>query len=97
LRLVGLLFNSPPPAGEGLGWGVSTHSDTVVPGGQSPPPTPPLTGRGLNSLYRARLLARDEWGRETRKLLRFAFYIRSHLIRMPLPLLMRHLFTKWRK
>ena len=36
-------------------------------------------------------------GRETHKLLRFAFYLRSHLIRMPLPLLLRHLFTKWRK
>jgi Uncharacterised nucleotidyltransferase len=47
--------------------------------------------------YRTRLLARDGWGRETHKALRFAFYIRSHLIRMPLPLLVRHLFTKWRK
>jgi hypothetical protein len=47
--------------------------------------------------YTKRLLARDGWGRETHKLLRFAFYIRSHLIRMPLPMLVRHLFTKWRK
>jgi Uncharacterised nucleotidyltransferase len=47
--------------------------------------------------YRARLLARDGWGRETRKGLRFIFYVRSHLIRMPLPLLARHLFTKWRR
>jgi Uncharacterised nucleotidyltransferase len=48
-------------------------------------------------LFRARLLARDGWGRETRPLLRFAFYVRSHLIRMPLPMLVRHLWTKWRK
>jgi hypothetical protein len=47
--------------------------------------------------YRTRLLARDGWGRESRKAVRFVFYIRSHLIRMPLPLLLRHLFTKWRK
>ena len=47
--------------------------------------------------YEIRLLARDGWGRETHKLLRFAFYIRSHLIRMPLLMLLRHLFTKWRK
>ena len=44
-----------------------------------------------------RLLARDDWGRETRKLLRFAFYIRSHWLRMPPTMLARHLFTKWRK
>ena len=47
--------------------------------------------------YRARILARDGWGRDTRKALRFAFYVRSHLIRMPLPLLLRHLWIKWRK
>jgi hypothetical protein len=47
--------------------------------------------------YLMRLTARDEWGRETHKFVRFAFYIRSHLIRMPLPMLMRHLFIKWRK
>ncbi|HEX7876643.1 MAG TPA: nucleotidyltransferase family protein [Sphingobium sp.] len=44
-----------------------------------------------------RLLARDGWGRETRKLLRFAFYVRSHWLRMPPTMLARHLFTKWRK
>jgi Uncharacterised nucleotidyltransferase len=47
--------------------------------------------------YATRLLARDGWGRETRKGVRFCFYVRSHLIRMPLPMLMRHLFVKWRK
>ncbi|MEJ7926946.1 nucleotidyltransferase family protein [Sphingobium sp. AN641] len=44
-----------------------------------------------------RLLARDGWGRETRKLLRFAFFLRSHWLRMPPLMLARHLWTKWRK
>jgi hypothetical protein len=48
-------------------------------------------------IVRARLLARDGWGRETRKGLVFAFYVRSHLLRMPPMMLARHLFTKWRK
>ena len=55
-----------------------------------------MTRKG-DQIYLARLTARNGWGRETHKLLRFAFYIRSHLIRMPFPLLVRHLFTKWRK
>jgi hypothetical protein len=44
-----------------------------------------------------RLLARDGWGRETGKLLRFAFFVRSHWLRMPPAMLARHLLTKWRK
>ncbi|MEA3390275.1 nucleotidyltransferase domain-containing protein [Sphingobium sp. CCH11-B1] len=48
-------------------------------------------------ILRARLLAREGWGRETRKPLVFAFYVRSHLLRMPPLMLARHLFTKWRK
>ncbi|MBZ9647283.1 nucleotidyltransferase family protein [Sphingobium sp. 3R8] len=48
-------------------------------------------------LVRARLLARDGWGRESRKLLVFAFFVRSHWLRMPPLMLARHLFTKWRK
>jgi Uncharacterised nucleotidyltransferase len=47
--------------------------------------------------YLSRILARDRWGRETRTLLRLAFYIRSHWIRMPPLMLARHLFVKWRK
>jgi len=47
--------------------------------------------------YLSRILARNGWGQETRKALRFAFYLRSHWIRMPVPMLARHLFTKWRK
>jgi len=60
----------------------------------------PIAGRRprrSDRIFVARLTARDGWGRETRPLLRFAFYLRSHLIRMPLPLLVAHLWTKWRK
>jgi len=45
-------------------------------------------------LFRARLLARNSWGQEERKGLRFAFYIRSHWLRMPPLMLARHLWTK---
>jgi hypothetical protein len=48
-------------------------------------------------LVRARLLARNGWGQEVRKPLVFAFYIRSHWLRMPPMMLARHLWTKWRK
>ncbi|KAK0334932.1 hypothetical protein LTR94_014916 [Friedmanniomyces endolithicus] len=48
-------------------------------------------------LVRARLLARNGWGQETRKLLVFAFFVRSHWLRMPPLMLARHLLTKWRK
>lgn len=53
--------------------------------------------RRADIFYMGRLLARDGWGRETRKLLRFAFYVRSHWLRMPPLMLARHLFAKWRK
>ncbi|WP_313394089.1 nucleotidyltransferase family protein [Sphingobium yanoikuyae] len=48
-------------------------------------------------LVRARLLARNGWGQETHKALVFAFFVRSHWLRMPPLMLARHLFTKWRK
>ena len=48
-------------------------------------------------LFKARLLARDGWGRATRRALRFGFYVRSHALRMPLPMLARHLWTKARR
>lgn len=58
-------------------------------------------GRARMSLWDrlvlSRLLARDGWGRERRKLLRLAFYVRSHWLRMPPMMLARHLMTKWRK
>ena len=47
--------------------------------------------------YCARILARDGWGRQTRPLLRFIFYVRAHWLRMPPLMLARHLWTKWRK
>ena len=47
--------------------------------------------------YVARLTARDGWGRPTRKFIRLIFYIRSHWLRMPPLLLMRHLWVKWRR
>ena len=47
--------------------------------------------------YLRRLLARDGWGRATRPMTRFGFYVRSHTLRMPPAMLGRHLFTKWRK
>ncbi len=53
--------------------------------------------RASDRIFVARLLARDGWGRETRKLLVFAFYLRSHWLRMPPLMLARHLWTKWRK
>lgn len=48
-------------------------------------------------LFRRRLLARDGWGRGTRPGTRFAFYLRSHWMRMPPLMLARHLWTKWRR
>jgi Uncharacterised nucleotidyltransferase len=50
-----------------------------------------------DKIFRARLLATDAWGRDGRKLLGLAFYIRSHWLRMPPLMLLRHLWTKWRK
>jgi hypothetical protein len=49
-----------------------------------------------DALFRARLLARNGWGQNTHRPLRFAFYIRSHLLRMPPLMLMRHLWIKAR-
>lgn len=43
------------------------------------------------------LTARDGFGRDGRKGVRFAFYLRSHWMRMPPMMLARHLWTKWRK
>lgn len=44
-----------------------------------------------------RLYARNSWGQETRPFTRLAFYIRSHLLRMPPLMLARHLWIKWRR
>ena len=48
-------------------------------------------------LFRARLLARNGWGQETRPALRFGFYVRSHWMRMPPLMLARHLWAKARR
>jgi hypothetical protein len=48
-------------------------------------------------LFEARLLARNGWGQPTREALRFAFYVRSHLLRMPPLMLARHLLIKARR
>jgi hypothetical protein len=56
-----------------------------------------LRDRLSDALFRRRLLARDGWGRQTHKLTRFGFYLRSHWLRMPPAMLARHLWTKWRK
>ena len=51
-----------------------------------------------DALFRRRLLARDDWGRPARGATRLAFYLRSHAIRMPAPLLARHLAIKtWKR
>ncbi|WP_159647903.1 nucleotidyltransferase domain-containing protein [Sphingorhabdus sp. 109] len=63
------------------------------------PVLPSLAGKATftDNFYVRRLLARDGYGRETRKLTRLAFYIRSHWLRMPPLMLARHLWIKWRK
>lgn len=48
-------------------------------------------------LFKRRLMGRDGWGRQRRKLTEFAFYLRGHALRMPPAMLARHLWTKWRK
>ena len=47
-------------------------------------------------LFEARLLARNGWGQPVRPALRFAFYVRSHWLRMPPLMLARHLWVKAR-
>jgi hypothetical protein len=58
--------------------------------------TPVTAGRLRLSdrLFEARLLARNGWGQERRKWLRFAFYLRGHWLRMPPLMLARHLWIK---
>ena len=60
------------------------------------PVDPDVAGRArlADRLFEARLLARNSWGQEKRKALRFAFYVRSHWLRMPPLMLARHLWIK---
>lgn len=63
-------------------------------------PVPDAWSRALpgDRAFRRRLLARDDWGRADRAATRLAFYVRSHWIRMPAPLLARHLSIKaWKR
>jgi hypothetical protein len=55
-----------------------------------------LAGSALftDRLFAARLVARNGWGQEVRSALRFAFYVRSHWLRMPPLMLARHLLVK---
>jgi leucyl-tRNA synthetase len=48
----------PSASGEGLGWGLSARSDDSELGTDSPPPTPPLKGRGEQDLPLRKLLHR---------------------------------------
>jgi len=57
-------------------------------------PVAPGRARLTDRLFEARLLARNGWGEERRKALRFAFYVRSHWLRMPPLMLARHLWIK---
>ena len=50
----------------------------------------------VDRLFEARLLARNGWGQQSRAGLRFAFYVRSHWLRMPPLMLARHLWVKAR-
>jgi len=60
------------------------------------PVDPKIAGRPrfTDRLFETRLLARNSWGQERKKALRFAFYIRGHWLRMPPLMLARHLWTK---
>jgi hypothetical protein len=51
----------------------------------------------VDHLFEARLLDRNGWGQERRKLLRFGFYLRGHWLRMPPLMLARHLWVKARR
>ena len=42
------IIKKPLPLGEGLGWGLSSKSNVAL-AGQTPPPAPPLKGRGVGS------------------------------------------------
>ncbi|WP_066662488.1 MULTISPECIES: nucleotidyltransferase domain-containing protein [unclassified Sphingomonas] len=72
-----------------------TIFDTPVSGYLSPIRVD-LRPRPSDRLFARRLLARDGWGRRTRKLTEFGFYLRGHWLRMPPLMLARHLWTKWR-
>jgi Uncharacterised nucleotidyltransferase len=53
--------------------------------------------RRTDIFFMGRLLAGNGWGQDTRAILRLAFYIRSHWLRMPPIMLAKHLWVKWRR
>nr|WP_295373991.1 nucleotidyltransferase family protein [uncultured Sphingosinicella sp.] len=63
----------------------------------TPSPTGWTRSHKVDRAFRARLVARNGWGQATRPALRLGFYVRSHLLRMPLPMLARHLWIKARR
>lgn len=52
--------------------------------------------KATDRVFLRRITARDGWGRAIRPVTRLGFYSRSHLLRMPPPMLARHLWIKWR-
>jgi len=78
------------PVGRALRLAAQLYGTPVDPDLAGPP-------RLADRLYLRRLLARDDWGRATRRLTRLAFYVRSHWIRMPPLMLARHLWVKLRR
>ena len=60
-------------------------------------PTDWMLWKFSDTLIQKRILARNSIGQQTSKLLRFAFYVRSHWLRMPPLMLAKHLFIKWKK
>jgi hypothetical protein len=62
-------------------------------------PIPPALNRWnrQDKWYVMRVMARDDWGRETRRFVRLIFAMRGHWMRMPPLMLARHLWVKWRR
>ena len=61
-------------------------------------PVPAMSKRFISdTFFSTRMLARNDWGQNTHRALRMAFYIRSHLLRMPSLMLLRHLWIKSRR
>ncbi len=75
----------------------ATRYSLIMVVGRNETPGDELNALQADNLFVRRLTARDGWGRSTRKFTRLGFYIRSHWLRMPPLMLLRHLWVKWRK
>jgi hypothetical protein len=101
-RLSHRLFGTPlgpqdsfvPSEVEGRMLGFSASAPRLRSGRTNRGSALPGRSRLSDRLFEARLLARNGWGQPTRRALRFAFYVRSHWMRMPPLMLARHLWTK---